>query len=437
MQASVLSKKTGARSAAALAIRDVLVHGQSLDSTIARHTAHLPGNDAGLARALSYGVLRHYYSLDAGIAPLLDKPLRNKDKDIHALLLIGALQLSAMRMPAYAAVDSVVRAARELQKPWAGSLVNAILRRWQKSPPALLSTCQASDHPDWLYQAITAAWPASAGAIFAANNSEPPLCLRVNLRRIAREDYMAQLQQAGFTAHAGRFSEAALYLDDKPADITSLPGFADGLFSVQDEAAQLAAGLLDAGPGMHILDACAAPGGKTCHILERLDNQADLLALDIDATRLQRVEQNLARLQLTASIKAADILDVDNWWDGRPFQRILCDAPCSATGVIRRHPDIKLLRQADDIARLAALQQQILQTLWPLLAPGGILLYATCSILPAENSEVIARFLAGTADCTEIAIATDCGIVAAHGRQLLPDPHSHDGFYYAGLKKTG
>ena len=432
-----MSKKPDARRTAALAIRDVVVHQHSLDNALAEHSAGLADNDAALAQALAFGVLRHYQTLATGIDALLEKPVRRKDFAVYALMLIGAWQLQAMRMPPYAAIDSVVRASKALKKPWASGLINAVLRRFQKTPDTPFDEQVASEHPDWLYRAIQQAWPEQAGAIFAANNQQPPLCLRINCRQTSRQDYLQQLTQAGINATAGRFSADAVYLADKPADITALPGFADGFFSVQDEAPQLAAMLLNAEPGMHILDACAAPGGKTCHILERLDNRAELVAVDIDPHRLERVRQNLDRLQLSATLKAADISRPQSWWDGRPFDRILADVPCSATGVIRRHPDIKLLRRADDIAALAERQYRILQTLWPMLAPGGILLYATCSILPQENSDIIARFLAHNNDAGEIAIKADCGIVSPHGRQLLPQTAGHDGFYYAALKKGG
>lgn len=440
-RASVLSKRQqyGARSAAALALKAVLAQKQSLDHNIASTSQHLAANDISLAKALCYGVLRHYETLSAQIDPLLAKPLRNKDYDIYALLLIGAYQLSAMRMPAYAALDSVVKASRELKKPWGSGLINAVLRKLQSQTLPTYSEQVQSEHPRWLFDAIKQAWPEQAAAIFHANNAEPPLCLRLNLQKIARADYIQQLSDIDIKASAGKLAESAVYLHDKPSDITALPGFAEGFFSVQDEAAQMAAYLLDAKANSTILDACAAPGGKTCHILERLNNQAQLTALDIDEKRLQRVTENLDRLQLTATLKTADIVDVNNWWQGEQFDFILCDAPCSATGVIRRHPDIKQLRQASDIAQLAQLQQQILQSLWRVLKPGGTLLYATCSIMPEENSRVIAEFCAQQADCQESKIdlaAADGYLACEYGWQFFPQNNAHDGFYYARLKKT-
>lgn len=440
-QENTLSKRPqyGARSAAALALKAVLAQKQSLDHNIANASKHLAANDISLAKALCFGVLRHYESLSAQIDPLLEKPLRNKDYDIYALLLIGAYQLSAMRMPAYAALDSVVKASRELKKPWGSGLINAVLRKLQLQTPLVLSAQLESEHPVWLFNAIQQAWPEHAAAIFDANNTEPPLCLRINIQKTNRMDYLQQLADAGIQASAGKLAESAVYIHDKPSDITLLPGFAAGFCSVQDEAAQMAAYFLDAQPQAHILDACAAPGGKTCHILERLNNQATLTALDIDANRLQRVTENLERLQLTATLIAADIMDVDSWWQGQLFDAILCDAPCSATGVIRRHPDIKQLRQASDIEQLAQLQLEILQTLWRVLKPGGTLLYATCSIMPEENSRVIAQFCHQQADCIERKIdlpAGDSWLACEYGWQFFPQNMAHDGFYYARLEKT-
>lgn len=438
---NILSKRQqyGARSAAALALKAVLAQKQSLDGSIAHHSKHLASNDISLSKALCFGVLRHYETLSAQIDPLLEKPLRNKDYDIYALLLIGAYQLSAMRMPAYAALDSVVKASRELKKPWGSGLINAVLRKLQSQEAIEWSAQVESEHPPWLFDAIQQAWPERAQAIFTANNTEPPLCLRVNLQKTRRDDYLQLLSEAGIAASAGKLAESAVYILDKPSDVTLLPGFTAGFCSVQDEAAQMAAFLLDAKPQSRILDACAAPGGKTCHILERLNNQATLTALDIDENRLQRVTENLERLQLNATLKTADIVDVDTWWQGQPFDYILCDAPCSATGVIRRHPDIKQLRLASDIEQLAELQLQILQALWRVLKPGGTLLYATCSIMPQENSQVIAQFCAQQADCQESPIAlpaSDTWLAREHGWQFFPQAMAHDGFYYARLEKT-
>lgn len=431
-KATVLSKqKLDARGVAALAIKAVIVQKLSLDAQIAQLDQHLSAADKGLAKALCFGVLRFYFSLEEGIKPWLKKPLRNKDFDVYALILIGAYQLSAMRMPDYAAIDSVVTASKQLKKPWASGLINAVLRKYQQNPVDLAVHHQQAE---WFAKKIQQAWPEQANAIFNANNHEPPLCLRVNLQKTSRENYAKKLENAGYSVQLGSLSKTAIYLIDKPNDIRSLPGFSEGECSVQDEAAQMAAHLLNAQEGMSILDACAAPGGKTCHILEGL-KQADLLALDIDEKRLERVQENLDRLALQAQLKAADITQVEQWWDGKLFDAILCDAPCSATGVIRRHPDIKFLRTASDIEQLAQLQQSILQTLWPLLKEGGRLLYATCSVLPQENQQVIEQFCQQHKDCLSIEIKQPSSAKASIGWQLLPQIDAHDGFYYALLEK--
>jgi 16S rRNA (cytosine967-C5)-methyltransferase len=430
-----LSKTRDARTAAALALQQVIVQRTSLTSAIDEQSKHLLTSDISLFKAIVFGVMRHFETLSQALQPLLDKPLRNKDKDIYALLLIGAYQLKHMRTPDYAAIDSCVKAGKALKKPWAAGLINAVLRRFQLQGDIAESDQVKSEHPLWLYNAIVSAWPDNATDIFSANNTEPPLCIRVNSQQISRNDYLAKLISKGIPAEKGEYSPTAIYLPDKPANIVDLPGFADGECSVQDEAPQLSAFLLDLAPGQRVLDACAAPGGKTCHILETEPQLKELVAVDHDEKRLVRVKENLARLHLHATCIAADILDTDAWWDGQQFDRILCDAPCSATGVIRRHPDIKFLRMESDILKLRSLQLQILQSLWQALKPGGILLYATCSILPEENSKVVGRFCQQHSDCEEITIPLDCGIVQEHGRQLFPQPGAHDGFFYAKLKK--
>lgn len=423
------------RAAAALALQQVLVQRLSLNTAIDNQSEHLLTSEASLFKALCFGVTRHYGSLSARLQPLLDKPLRNKDKDVFALLLIGAFQLDYLRTPDYAAIDSCVKACRTLKKDWAAGLVNAILRRYQQQLHQPLAAQVASEHPAWLYKAIREAWPDNADEIFSANNAEPPLCIRVNVQRISRADWCARLDAAGIRHTVGMHSPCAVYLLDKPADIRQLPGFAEGECSVQDEAPQLSPFLLELAPGQRVLDACAAPGGKTCHILETEPQLASVLAVDIDPLRLKRVAENLARLHLQATCLAADIADPASWWDGQPFDRILCDAPCSATGVIRRHPDIKWLRLPEDIAALQMLQGQILRALWQTLRPGGILLYATCSILPDENNAVVTRFLCDTADAELLPFGFSCGLEQTAGIQLLPQPAGHDGFFYARLKK--
>lgn len=426
------------RAAAAQAIAAVICEGQSLERQLARIEPSVAERDRSLLRELCYGSLRWQPQLDALIKPLLQKPLKARDADIAQLLLVGAYQLLHTRVPPHAALAATVEAARHLGKNWAAGMVNAVLRRLQREHENLLTTIDAAArdaHPEWLWRQLTAAWPEHTAAIFAANNAYPPMCLRVNTQRLSRDDYLAQLASAHIDATACRYSVDGIRLDE-PCDVSKLPEFATGAVSVQDEAAQFAALLLNAQPGQRVLDACCAPGGKTGHILERQPALRELVGLDVSAERLRRVESNLQRLQLTATLRVGDALAPSTWWDGEVFDRILLDAPCSGTGVIRRHPDIKCLRTPDDIEQLARIQLQLLETLWPLLAAGGELLYATCSILPAENTQVIERFLRTTPTAIEVPIDAEWGIAQPAGRQLLPSIGGCDGFYYARLRKT-
>src|SRR5690606_7918827 len=281
----------------------------------------------------------------------------------------------------HSAIGETVGCEEKLKKPWAKGLLNAVLRNAQREGEALLAELEHDPvirvaHPRWCEKSLKEFWPVHWEAICAANNAHPPMMLRVNRRQTSRDEYLAELQAAGIEAFPCQLSEDGIRLA-AACDVQLLPGFAEGRVSVQDEAAQLAAGLLELKPGQRVLDACCAPGGKPCHILEREPELAEVVALDLEPKRLQRVQENLQRLQLEATLTAADARDTQAWWDGKPFQRILLDAPCSATGVIRRHPDIKLARQADDIAPLATLQGEMLDALWPTLEVGGVLLYAT------------------------------------------------------------
>ena len=370
---------------------------------------------------------------------LLQKPFKAADADVEALLLVGLYQLLYTRIPAHAAIGETVGCADKLKKPWAKALLNAVLRNAQRESEALLAELERDPvvrtaHPRWLQKSLKAFWPEQWEAICAANNAHPPMILRVNRRHHSRDAYLQLLVEAGIEAQPCTFSQDGIVLAEA-CDVRNLPGFAEGWISVQDEAAQLAADLLDLAPGQRVLDACCAPGGKTCHILEVEPALAGVVAVDLEAKRLVRVRENLARLGLSAELIAADGRDTATWWDGKPFQRILLDAPCSATGVIRRHPDIKLTRQPDDIAALATLQGELLDAMWPTLEVGGILLYATCSTLPTENTEVIEAFLARTPGARELDIAGQFGIKQPHGRQLLAQEGGHDGFYYAKLIK--
>ncbi|MGG5239002.1 16S rRNA (cytosine(967)-C(5))-methyltransferase RsmB [Pseudomonas lurida] len=427
------------RLAAAKALAAVLNGKASLNSSLPTQLDKVEDRDRGFTQDLAFGTARWQPRLSALAAKLLQKPFKGADADVEALLLVGLYQLLYTRVPAHAAIGETVGCADKLKKPWAKALLNAVLRRAQRESEALLAELEhdpvvRTAHPRWLQKSLKAFWPDQWEAICAANNAHPPMILRVNRRHHGRDAYLQLLTDAGINATPCVYSTDGIVLE-AAADVRSLPGFTEGWISVQDEAAQLAADLLDLAPGQRVLDACCAPGGKTCHILEVEKGLAGVVAVDLEAKRLVRVRENLARLGLSAELIAADGRDTAAWWDGKPFQRILLDAPCSATGVIRRHPDIKLTRQPDDIAALAVLQGELLDALWPTLEVGGILLYATCSTLPTENTEVIEAFLARTSGARELDLATTAGIKQPHGRQLLVQEGGHDGFYYAKLIK--
>lgn len=427
------------RLAAARALAAVLSGKASLNSSLPGQLDKVDERDRGLTQDLAFGTARWQPRLDLLAAQLLQKPFKAADADVQALLLVGLYQLFYTRIPAHAAIGETVGCADKLKKPWAKGLLNAVLRRAQREGQELLAGMERDPvvrtaHPRWLQKSLKAFWPEQWEAICAANNAHPPMILRVNRRHHSRDAYLALLAEAGVGASACQYSRDGIVLAEA-CDVRGLPGFAQGWVSVQDEAAQLAADLLDLAPGQRVLDACCAPGGKTCHILEAEPALAGVVAVDLEAKRLVRVRENLDRLGLDAQLIAADGRDTQAWWDGKPFQRILLDAPCSATGVIRRHPDIKLTRQPDDIAALAQLQGELLDTLWQTLEVGGILVYATCSTLPTENTEVMAAFLARTPGARELDLATEAGLRQPHGRQLLAREGGHDGFYYAKLIK--
>ena len=427
------------RLAAAKALTAVLNGKASLNSSLPLQLDKVEVRDRGLTQDLAFGTARWQPRLSALANKLLQKPFKAADADVEALLLVGLYQLLYTRIPAHAAIGETVGCADKLKKPWAKALLNAVLRNAQRESEALLAELERDPvvrtaHPRWLQKSLKAFWPEQWEAICAANNAHPPMILRVNRRHHSRDGYLQLLVEAGIEAQPCTFSQDGIVLA-AACDVRNLPGFAEGWISVQDEAAQLAADLLDLAPGQRVLDACCAPGGKTCHILEVEPKLAGVVAVDLEAKRLVRVRENLERLGLSAELIAADGRDTATWWDGKPFQRILLDAPCSATGVIRRHPDIKLTRQPDDIAALATLQGELLDAMWPTLEVGGILLYATCSTLPTENTEVIEAFLARTPGARELDIAGQFGIKQPHGRQLLAQEGGHDGFYYAKLIK--
>ena len=409
--------------------------GRNLNTALAelwpRHP-QLSTQQRGAITDLCYGTLRFGSRLEAVLALLLAKPLR--DDALHWLLLVALYQLQHTRAAPYAIVDHAVQCAARLGEPQAAGLINAVLRNFLRRREALLAKVARSDvgrysYPQWWIDKLRAQYPLHYAATLDAGNLHPPFTLRVNRRLTTRKDYLALLAQHDITATAVG-TEGVTLAHALP--VTQLPGFTDGVVSVQDAAAQLASPLLDAQPGMRVLDACAAPGGKTTHLLEIA--QLDLTALDSDAARLERVRENLDRLRLDAAVLTADVNNSSGWWDGQPFQRILADVPCSASGVVRRHPDIKWLRRATDIPRFVLQQQRLLDSLWRLLASDGKLLYTTCSIFQEENSLQIVEFLARHADARQLPLR---GVITLDGTpegQLLPD-NEHDGFYYALLQK--
>ncbi len=427
------------RLAAARALAAVLNGKASLGSSLPPLLDRVEPRDRGLAQDLAFGTARWQPRLALLMDKLLQKPFKAADRDVEALLLVGLYQLLHTRIPPHAAIGETVACVDKLKKSSLKGLLNAVLRNAQRDHEALLAELDRDPvlhtaHPRWLQKRLKADWPEHWQAICAANNQHPPLLLRINRRQGSREAYLAELLAAGIAAEPCAFSRDGIRLLEA-CDVKTLPGFMEGRVSVQDEAAQLAADLLDLAPGQRVLDACAAPGGKTCHLLEAEPGLSHVTAIDLEQSRLARVRENLDRLGLDAELIAADGRATKVWWDGKPFQRILLDAPCSATGVIRRHPDIKLTRQEADIAALAQLQGELLDALWPTLEVGGILLYATCSVLPQENSDNIGAFLARTPGARELDITGPFGLKQAHGRQLLPQDGGHDGFYYAKLIK--
>ncbi|RDS82199.1 16S rRNA (cytosine(967)-C(5))-methyltransferase RsmB [Dyella monticola] len=426
------------RALAAQALADIALRGASLRDAMERRAPQLhdPRDRALLTALLSDGA-RWWLRFDAVLDRLLDKPLRRKEPEVHALLVLGLVQLEILQLQDYAAVAASVEAARALNRPRLAGLVNAVLRRWQRERTTLLAELNAAPQtryamPNWLVESMTADWPAQADAVLADSDREPPLMLRANRRRVERAALVEQLRARGYTADPHPWLADGIVLPHS-SDVTRMPGFAQGLFAVQDGAAQVGADALDVHDGQRVLDACAAPGGKACHLLERAD--IALTALEFDAARTVRIRQNLERLGLQADVRIGDAADPSTWWDGKPFDRILIDAPCSATGVLRRRPDVRLHRRPSDIDALVDQQRRILAALWPLLAPGGRLVYVTCSLLRAENEAVIAPFLASRDDACAVSMAWPVGQAAAVGWQILPGDGDLDGMYYAVLER--
>jgi len=435
------------RAVAAEVVDAVVGGGQSLDAAIAKNEPRIAENDRSLLRMLCYGSLRHYWRLQSWLDQLISKPLRKRDRVVNALLIVGLYQIAEMRIPDHAVVSETVDAARQLRRPKLAGLVNACLRRFVRENLAATEPVDEPskwNHPAWLIEQIRNDWPDDWQAILAANNERAPMWLRANTSRNSAEQYLRRLQEAGMEAELVTGIPDAVRLGE-PQSVENLPGFAAGDASVQDAAAQIAAyWLLDDLKSnettCRVLDACAAPGGKSGHLLEAGGDNLSLLAVDSDESRIKSISENLQRIGRDATIIAGDASKPEEWWDGMLFDGILLDAPCSASGVIRRHPDIKLLRRATDLASLAACQQSMLEALWPTLAPGGTLLYVTCSVLAAENDEVTGRFLTEHSDAVENDVLPNNNIRdlmrrKACGYQILPGSAGLDGFYYAALQK--
>lgn len=410
------------------------------------------------AQEMLYGSLRHYFSLSATVNRTLHRPLKAKDHVIWALMIVGAYQLFHMRVPDHAALNETVEACTTLGRPWAKGIVNAVLRRARR-------TERSFEHPEWMQRQLRADYGADAEAIMLANNERAPMALRINTARGSTEDYAAALADAGipFRRRIGPLLQDSQPVSTGPETLIlqapvpsrELPGYADGLVSIQDAGAQFAAHLLAPAPGERVLDACAAPGGKLFHLAERFPN-ARLTALEVSPPRLEQLRREAARLQQPLAghaaappqaaqpgagpdpgliLRQADARRLD-WWDGAPFDHILLDAPCSGSGTLRRHPDIKILRQAADLAGYAQLQGSLLANLWRVLRPGGTLLYCTCSLFAKENDEVIAAFTASHEDAALVPFTLDTGRPMRCGWQLLPTDVDTDGFYYARLRRV-
>lgn len=429
------------RALAAQVLAPLLRQHGSLSSHLPDALQHCPEQDRALLQQLCFGTMRELFRLEVIADCLLKKPFQDRDYELQALLLIGLWQLRHSRIPAHAALNETVDATSALNHDWARKLINAVLRRYQREAELLETELAGKpqflwNHPQWMISKLEHNWPEHWQTILEANDQQAPMTLRVNKRQLTLESAQTKLQEAGMPSSPGQFSDTALVLE-QAVDVRRIPGFDQGWFSVQDEAAQLSAGLLDARAGQRVLDACAAPGGKLCHLLEATPGLQDVVAVELEPARAQRITDNLMRLglELECRLLTANATSQD-WWDRQPFDRILIDAPCSGTGVIRRHPDIKLLRRGEDINALAQVQLSILSNLWPMLAPGGRLVYATCSVFSQENERIIERFIKQHPDACHLPIHANWGEARPYGRQLFPQPGGHDGFYYAVLTKT-
>ncbi len=421
-------------------LAEVITKNRSLGVVLSRHLDQLENpSDQGFAQDLVYGVARWYPRIEYFIAQLLSRALKPKDFELKLLIAIGVYQLAFSRVPTYAAINETVKQVKPLKRDWARALVNGVLREFVRKQ-ADLEQKMASDevartaHPQWFIKQLKIDWPEDWEKILAANNQHPPMSLRVNARELSRAKFMQQLSEVTINAHEIAGVDYGVELES-PVHVENIPGFFAGKVSIQDGAAQMASQLLNLEPQQRVLDACAAPGGKTAAIIEQQKNLLEVVALEVKEPRLRLINETLSRLNLAATLICADAGDIEKWWDGQHFDRILLDVPCSATGVIRRNPDIKILRSADDVRELVRVQENLLNAIWQTLKPGGLLVYATCSVLQVENAGQLKRFLVRHVDAKEIKIAANWGKLGDIGRYLLPGENGMDGFYYACITK--
>ena len=416
----------------------VVGKGRSLDdaqSSILARYSDLDLRDIALCREIGSGVCRWYYTLQSLLKPRLRKAFKPKDLDLEIILLIGMYQLMMMRVDDHAAVNETVKLTLRQKKSWAKGLVNGVLRQLIRDEITIDSAPVEASYPEWMVDRLVGDWPEQSANILQAGNQRAPMTLRVDLKQRTREQQIDIMREQNIQAELHSQIESAIVLE-KPCPVAKIDGFESGIVSVQDAATQIAAELLDCKPGMHVLDACAAPGGKSAHLLQAC-NGLTLVAVDKDKSRLALIEQNLQRIGQQATLLCGDAAQPVSWHDGEQFDRILADVPCSASGVIRRHPDIKLLRREDDIPKLVLQQQAILKALWLLLKPGGVLLYSTCSIFKDENERQVTWFVDNHKNCTVNRLnSVQWGEKRPHGRQILPGEQGMDGFYYARLHKT-
>jgi 16S rRNA (cytosine967-C5)-methyltransferase len=397
------------------------------------------GNEKALIQEISYGTFRWYIQLEYLLNQLLEKRIKKKNNRLKYLIIVGLYQLLYMRIPAHAVVTETVETCKKLNMEWAKGLVNAILRRYIREAD-ILNPLHSDDviiktsHPKWLIEQLKQDWPDEWNNILDANNQRPPMYLRVNQLRHDRDHYLIKLKEAGIEGGTTPYSNHGILLE-QPKDVDQLPGFKEGEVSIQELAAQLSVELLDLKPGQNILDACAAPGGKSSHILESQPELKSMTVIEKDPNRAKRLSDTLKRLNLNAVMKVSDVINIDEWWDKERFDRILLDAPCSATGVIRRHPDIKSLRTPEEVSIISELQIKLLSTLWQTLKRNGLLLYVTCSILKQENSDLIKQFIENQHDCVLKPIKAKWGKDTGYGRQILTGQDNMDGFFYACLEK--